>query len=395
MNHSLRILCIAACTALFAQTIVAAETHTIYRVTILSDAGAAGRSIDAFGIVAGRYTLADNSRHAAVWAFGRQIDLGTLGSGPGLSSTVLWPVKNYLGIVSGISLTDALDPNKEGWSCGAFLANPNFNVCRGFVWTPWTGRMRALRTLGGTNSFATGSNSLGQTVGWAENTIHDTKCIHPQVLQFKPVLWGPGRDEIHALPLIEGDDSGAATALNDRGQIVGISGDCGVAVGSVTARHAVIWDNGIVTKIVNPNGAMYWNTPMMINERGDVVGFAGVPGDADGNLTPPFMWTRKEGWTFLPLLKGEIAGVANSINNRRQVVGYSNDAGGAFHPWIWQNGVTTDLNCLIEPGSDLTGPILIAYDINDRGEITGRSSTGQAFLAAPIRVRGPQTTCRQ
>ena len=71
------------------------------------------------------------------------------------------------------------------------------------------------------------------------------------------------------------------------------------------------------------------------------------------------------------------------------MVGYSNDANGNFHPWIWQNGVTTNLNDLIEPGSGLTGPILILYDINDRGEITGRSATGQAFLATPIRVREP------
>jgi len=387
MHRNFRTLCAAACAVLFTHATVASETQTIYRVTILSDAGAAGRSVDDFGIVAGRYTLPNNARHASVWAFGQQIDLGTLGSGAGLSSTVLWPVKNHLGIVSGISLTDELDPNKEGWSCGFFLANPNFNVCRGFVWEPWTGKMRALRTLGGTNSFATGSNDLGETVGWAENTVHDTTCVHPQVLQFKPVVWGPGQDDIRELPLIDGDGSGAATALNNRGQIVGISGDCGVAVGGVSARHAVIWENGTVTEIVNPNGAMYWNTPMMINQRGDVVGFAGVPDDPEGNLTPPFLWDRKDGWRFLPLLTGDIAGVASSINMRRQVVGYSNDAAGNFHPWIWQDGATTNLNGRIEPGSGLTGPILIAYDINDRGEITGRSATGQAFLATPIRVR--------
>jgi probable HAF family extracellular repeat protein len=387
MHHNnFQTLCAAVCVVLFAQATMASETHTIYRVTILSDAGAAGRSVDNFGTVAGRYTLPNNTRHASVWTFGQQIDLGTLGSGSGLSSTVLWPVKNHLGIVSGISLTDELDPNEEGWSCGFFLANPNFNVCRGFVWEPWTGKMRELRTLGGTNGFATGSNDLGETVGWAENTVRDPTCVPPQVLQFKPVVWGPGPDDIRELPLIEGDGSGAATALNDRGQIVGISGDCGVAVGGVSARHAVIWENGTVTEIVNPNGAVYWNTPMMINQRGDVVGFAGAPDDPEGNLTPPFLWTRKDGWKFLPLLEGDIAGVASSINMQRQVVGYSNDVNGNFHPWIWQNGVTTNLNERIEPGSGLTGAILIAYDINDRGEITGRSATGQAFLATPIRV---------
>jgi len=379
----------ALCCAGLAQTSVASSPpRTMYRVTILSAASAAGNSIDDLGLVSGSSAPPNTPVHATLWVFGQQVDLGTLGTGAGLSSKVQWPVKNVLGLISGISLTDKLDPNQEGWSCGFFLSNPNFNACLGFVWEPLTGKMRPLRTLGGTNGFATGTNNLGQTVGWAENTVHDRSCILPQVLQFKPVVWGPGRNEISELPLIAGDTSGAATALNDRGQIVGISGACGFAVGATTARHAVLWDNGTVTKIVNPNGALYWNTPMMINERGDVVGFAGVPGDPAGNFTPPFLWTQRGGFTFLPLLPGDIAGVATSINEDRQVVGYSNDANSNFHPWIWQHGVTTNLNDLIEPGSGLTGPIELAFDINDRGEFTGTTSTGQAFMASPVEAPG-------
>jgi probable HAF family extracellular repeat protein len=386
-QFSLLMLAIAGCGAV-AYPATASQSQTQYRVTLLSSAGASGNTIDDLGLTAGSYTLANKSIHAALWAFAGQLDLGTLGSGAGLNSTVQWPVKNVVGLISGISQTDQLDPNREGWSCGFFLPNPNYNVCRGFVWEPVTGRMRSLPTLGGTNGFATGTNNLGETVGWAETSVHDVTCIPPQVLQFEPVVWGPGRDRILALPLIANDSSGAATALNDRGQIVGISGDCGIAVGGPTARHAVLWDNGVAVEIVNPNQAPYWNTPMMINERGDVVGFAGVPGDAAGNFTPPFMWTKNGGWVFLPLLSGDIAGVATSINEHRQVVGYSNDANGNFHPWIWMNGVTTNLNDLIEPGSGLTGPIELAFDVNDLGQITGTTTTGQAFVATPIWAPG-------
>jgi uncharacterized membrane protein len=355
-----------------------------YRVTILSDAHAQGRSIDDLGLISGSFTLPNNAVHATLWAFGHQIDLGTLGTAAGLNSRVLWPVKNDLGLISGISLTDRLDPNREGWSCGFFLNNPTFNACLGFVWEPLTGKMRPLPTLGGTNGFATGTNNLGETAGWAENTVHDPTCVLPQVLQFKPVVWGPGRDQIRELPLVAGDTSGAATALNDRGQIVGISGSCGFAVGGPTAKNAVLWDNGTATVLVNPNGAPYWNTPMMINERGDVVGFAGAPNDPYGNFTPPFMWTKRGGFRFLPMLPGDVAGVAASINELRQVVGYSNDLNGAIHPSLWIGGTVTNLNDLIEPGSGLTGPIQFLFDINDRGEITGRSTTGQAFVAVPI-----------
>ena len=384
-------LAAAACFAIAQSCAAESIAQPMYRATILSDpntsmsANASGNSIDDVGIVAGSYTLTDNAIHASVWAYGQLLDLKTLGKGKTLNSRVQWPLKNLRGLVSGISQTDASDPNKEIWSCGYFLPNPNSNVCRGFVWDPVSQKMRSLPTLGGTNGFATGTNDYGQTVGWAENTVRDSTCITPQVLQFKPVVWGPGRDEIRELPLIGADGSGAATALNDRGQIVGISGDCQYAVGFGTGKHAVLWDNGVATEIANPYGAAapWWNTPMMINESGDVVGFAGVPDDPDGNLTPAFRWSKKDGWHWIPFLKGDIASTATSINNRGVIVGYSNDAQINFHPWVLVNGVPRNLNDLVEPGSGLTGPITLAFDVNDRGEITGTTLSGQAIVLRP------------
>ena len=382
---------VVSCLAIAHPTVAAPPEHPMYRVTVLSDpnttanANAFGTSVNDLGIVAGGYTQVTGALHASLWAFGRQVDLGTLGK-PEQNSVVQWPVKNVLGLISGISYTDQRDPNKEAWSCSYFLGgNPNFNVCLGFLWDPATQKMRPLRTLGGTNGFATGTNNLGETVGWAENTVHDPTCILPQVLQFKPVVWGPGRDDIHELPLIGTDGSGAATALNDRGQVVGISGDCDNAVGGGSAKHAVLWDNGGAIELVNPNGSPYWNTPMMINERGDVVGFAGVPNDPLGLLTQPFLWTKKDGWVWLPLLQGDISSTASSINNRGVIVGYSSDANGNTHPWVLVHGVPRNLNDLIEPGSAITGPIFLAFDVNDRGEISGTTLTGQAIVATPIR----------
>jgi probable HAF family extracellular repeat protein len=385
MRRSLCVILSVTCLAATQVAFAGSASQTRYRVTILNDNGAQGNSVNDLGLVGGVYTLPSGVFHASLWAFGHQLDLGTLGKGAALSSRVQWPVKNVIGLVSGISLTDAVDPNKEGWSCAFFLPNPDYNVCRGFVWDPLTG-MRPLPTLGGTNGFATGTNNLGQTVGWAETSVHDPSCTFPQVLQFLPVRWGPGREQVSPLPLVGTDSSGAATAVNDRGQIVGISGACGIAVGGPTGLHAIIWDNGVPTVIVNPNGAPYWNTPMMINERGDVVGFMGFPGDVAGNLTPPFMWTREGGVTFLPVPSGDIAGAATSINAQRQVVGYSNDASNPpnFHPLLWRNGHVTNLNDLIEANPALTGPIQLLFDINDRGEITGTTTTGQAIIATPI-----------
>jgi probable HAF family extracellular repeat protein len=247
--------------------------------------------------------------------------------------------------------------------------------------------MRALPTLGGDNGFATGANNLGQVVGWAENTCHDPTCVPPQVLQFRPVLWGPGPDQIHEFPLIAGDTSGAATAINDRGQAVGISGICDQAVGRYTAKHAVLWQKGGVTDIGNL-GAAWWNTPTAINQRGDIAGFAGDPAFSEGDILHAFIWTSSGGIQALPALPGHVYTEADGINERSQVVGTSCDADFAdCRAVIWENGVVTDLNDLKSP--DYSATLQNGKDINDQGEITGRAIdpiTGvrTAFLAVPV-----------
>src|SRR6476469_7396627 len=143
---------------------------------------------------------------------------------------------------------------------------------------------------GGHNGFATGANNLRQAVGWAENGVHDGACVSPQVLRFLPAMWALGPpDLIQDLPLFPGDTSGAATAINDNGQIVGISGICDQAVGRHTAKHAVLWENGGVTDIYPNAPAPWWNTPTAINQRGDVVGFAGDPAFVEGDILHAFM----------------------------------------------------------------------------------------------------------
>src|SRR5262249_39574326 len=124
----------------------------------------AGNSINNLFWVSGQSNLAgDQIMRASLWLFGFfQIDLGTLG---GPTRAVLWPVKNNRGLISGVAETADLDPLGEEWSCSAFFPTSTGHICRGFVWE--RGKMRGLPTLGGNNGFATGTNNLGQTVGWA------------------------------------------------------------------------------------------------------------------------------------------------------------------------------------------------------------------------------------
>ena len=397
ISYMLLTVLIAAscCGAALAQTQAQAKAKSQYHVSNLDTLGgtsSGGNSINDQSWVAGYSRLPDNqSRHAALWRNGSILDLGTLG---GPNSSVTWNVKNTEGIIVGISQTAAPDPLGEAWSSAAFYGPP-YNVGfinLGFVWEQ--GQMRGLPTFaGGNNGFATGANNLDQVVGWAENDVHDPACVSPQVLQFRPAMWGLGPpDQINELPLIPGDTSGAATAINDNGQIVGISGICDQAVGRHTARHAVLWENGGVTDIGNL-GANWWNTPTAINQHGDVVGFDGDPAFVEGDILHAFIWTKDNGIQALKPLRGRVPQHVDSeaygINERRQVVGVSCDANFVdCRAVVWDHGVfPTDLNDLKAPG--YSAHLESAKDINNLGEITGRAidpNTGvrTSYLAVPV-----------
>jgi probable HAF family extracellular repeat protein len=385
----------AAQTPAHAQKLEATKTKAQYQVSTLPGLGGTsngGNSINDQTWVAGYARLSNRNRHAALWRNSSLTDLFTLG---GPNSSVTWNVKNTAGIIVGISQTATPEPLGESWSSAAFYSTPNnvgfINL--GFVWQ--NNQMRGLPPFpGGNNGFATGANNLGQVVGWAENGVHDPNCCCTQVLQFRPAVWTLGPpDQIQDLPLIPGDSSGAATAINDHGQIVGISGICDQAVGRHTAKHAVLWQNGTVTDIYPNAPAPWWNTPTAINQRGDVVGFAGDPAFVEGDIIHAFMWTREDGIRELKPLPRRtpphVDSEAYGINEARQVVGVSCDADLVdCRAVIWDHGNTpTDLNDLKAPG--YSAVLTSAKDINNSGEITGRAAdpnTGvlTAYLAVPI-----------
>lgn len=363
-----------------------------YQVTFLDDLGgnSRGNSINKRDWIAGFSLFAGSpTRHAALWRDGVLKDLGTLGA-PERNSSVAWPVKNTKGIITGISQTNTPEPNGEAWSCSAFFGLQVGFTCLGFKWE--NDIMTPLNPLpGGFNSFATGADNKGHVVGWAENGVRDPeRCVAPQVLQFRPVVWGPAEGQIQELPLFQDDTSGAATAINERGQIVGISGICDQAVGRRTAKHALLWDNGTITNLGNL-GAELWITPMAINQHGDIVGFGATDeSDLDGNFLRAFIWTRKDGMKRIDPLQNldHVFSQATGINKRGQVVGSSCTLAGACQGFLWQNDVIINLNDDdVTPG--FNGLIVNAQDINDQGEITGRAfnpATGKitTFVAVPI-----------
>ena len=381
--------CFVIAATLLAVIAYGENKQTNYKVANLDSLGgttSGGIGINNRGWITGSSNLdGDQIVHAALWKSESPIDLGTLG-GPNTSSSILWPIKNKRGVISGISQTDELDPLGEAWSCSAFIPNIG-HTCVGFVWKD--GEMNPLPTLGGSNGFAAGINKFGQIVGWAENTVHDPTCnpLSTQKLQFLAVVWDSDQNLIQTLPPLQGDSVSSATEINDKGQIVGISGACDRAVGRLSAAHAVIWEDGSPTDLGNIGGNA-WNTPMAINESGEVVGFANVAQGTPFNAHA-FRWTKNDGIEdigTLPISEHRIS-QALGINKKGQIVGISCAPGFVdCRAFLYENGEMTDLNTMV-PG--YTGFLVFANDINDSGEITGGAidaDTGEAvtFLATPI-----------
>ncbi len=349
----------------------------------LGGSSSSGNAINNIGWVTGSSNEASGVQLATLWRNGLQIPLGTLG---GPSSDVAWPVKDNFGLISGISETDKHDPLNETFSCPAFNLVSG-NSCVAFGWR--NGRMTQLPGLGGNNSIGAGDNNSGQIVGWAENSVYDPTCDNTahQFLQFEATLWerdDSERWQVRELPPYPGDPDSAATAINDSGHAVGISGQCGVAIGAYSAIHAVLWEDREPTELVS-FGGHGWNTPAAINNHGVITGFANSPNDLiNGQLKIrwlAFIWTRQTGrMTSLGTLLSsngtpDAMSQATDINDHDQIVGvsyadYEFDNPRAF---IYQDGTMTPLNALIGSAS-ANWDISSTGGINDRGEIGAQAN---------------------
>jgi probable HAF family extracellular repeat protein len=366
-----------AASVFYAQSVSSpAQVSARYDVTDLGTFG--GTFSTAFGINnAGRIggTAALPNGNAQPFLTGlAKTNLGTLGGPNGQASG---PNGNQE--VAILSETSKPDPLKED-----FCVFGNHLICLGAF---WNGAMTPLPTLGGNNAMALGLNDRSQIIGVAENGTHDPDCPSPQVLDFEAVLWGPNPGQTQGLPPLPGDTVGFALGINNRGQIVGSSGNCAntvvTAVGLFTGAHAVLWEKGSVTELGSLGGTM--GKAGAINDRGEVAGFSSLPGDS---AVHSFLWTSDRGMQDLGALGSDFIGDPAGINNNTQVVGGSCDLSGTCRAFLWDQKVMADLNSLIP--ADSPWYLIYALGINDVGEIVGfaaNKSTGDvhAYLATPIR----------
>ena len=286
---------------------------------------------------------------------------------------------NYGGINDrgeAVGLAETSVPDPDGEDMCAFGTHL---TCRPFLWRD--GHMTALPTLGGNNGQASAINNRGQIVGISETTVPDSGCPPSKPGRIiSPVLWEKG--EARALPTLVGDQDGFVQGINDRGQAVGSSGNC-----NNISLHAVLWENDTAIPLKDlgqPGNAAY-----AMNDHGQIVGYVS---SADGTTIVASIW-QNGGVTSIPILPGDSAAFATGINNRGQVVGSTFNSTGWSHGFISQDGVLTDLNTLIPGDSHLF--IIAASNINERGQISGMATvvTGpdagniHAILLTPVEGR--------
>ena len=284
--------------------------------------------------------------HAALWKHGRITDLGTLG---GNESVAFW--LNNRDQVVGAAANTISDP------VSAFGYGTQ---TRAFLWEH--GTMRDLGTLGGPDAAAFFVNNAGQAAG----TSYTDSIVQPATgtPTNHPFLWEDGR--MHDLGTLGGTSAGVSD-LNDRGQVVGqsnLNGD--------SAFHPFLWTGRSLSDLGTLGGDL--GGANWINVRGQVVGWADTPvhltpplGEPGDQLYQAFLWDNGT-MTNLGTAPGDKCSVANSINNRGQVVGNAGKCHGAIDAFLSENGKTVNLNSLIAPS-----PLHLkeALSIDDRGEIMG------------------------
>ena len=216
----------------------------------------------------------DGFRHAFSWTPAEgMVDLGTLG---GRDSDAV-----------AVNATDRI----VGWSEIAIGDDPfGDGAVHAFSWTPTDG-MVDLGTLGGVSSKATAVSATGQIVGWSEIAIGDD-AVHA-------FSWTP-RGGMVDLGTLGRRDS-VARAVNTTGRVVGIVQTPG-AVPGYSDRRAFSWtaEEGMVDLGALEQGLE--SVATALNERGDIVGSSTLRPHSPAFL-PPFkatMWRRQQpdDWTF-------------------------------------------------------------------------------------------------
>ncbi len=278
-------------------------------------------AINNHGQVVGQRAIGGVDQHgdplyqAVLWSNGAATDLNVLQTG----SSVAWGINDAGQVVGQVSV-DGL-PSK------------------GFLWS--SGTVRTFES----GSSAMAINASGKAVGAGSvEAMQVPRSWHDEQ--------GSDLDTL-------GSGGGAASDINDAGQIVG------ELMAADGANHAVLWGPDAVHDLNDMSdlpGNWVLESASGINANGQVVGMAGLP-DYVGHA---FIWENGAVRDLGTLARSS---GATAINNAGQVVGWTggDNSWPTSHGFLWEDGTMYDLNDLVSlPDGWWLGS---ACAINDTGQI--------------------------
>jgi len=234
----------------------------------------------------------------------------------------------FLGSLNGVSFGVATSVNEHGHTVGySYIDDLNRHA---FIFRH--GLMSDLGSFGG-YSAALGINEHDAVVGFASETVNG--FAHAFVFREGVMT------EIN--PFGDLVNESIARAINDHGQVVGEGYNDG-------HFNGFVYDDGAVTNIGTLRGG-HESRATAINNRGEVVGAADVPFVTVCEFPPP---------------------PAPCIQYKS-------------HAIVYRGGVIADLNALI--AADAGWELMVANDVNDRGEIVGYGTKNgflRAYLLTPV-----------
>lgn len=282
-----------------------------------------------------------------------------------------------LGNIPGGTTSIALAINDQGQSSGYISHEPNQDLLEPVRWES-DGSVTPLQHLSASSWFSRPEaiNASGQTSGYGF-TDH-----------FQAAHWDASGN-VHLLSSLPGGLETFVQDMNDAGEMVG---DAYTNNGDFDP--AAYWDangNAFELHTLSGNTGNGWATA--INNLGQIVG---LTTDANGNMQATYWNSYSAQPELLQPLTGLSGAVAGDINDVGQILGWAYDSDNKGHILLWDhnNGTTSDLTSLLPAGLAAAGWSIGTYldQINNTGQIIGGLSNNglhASFLLTPTSVPVP------